>query len=272
MNFDRSQFIGKFTQEAAELVQKLNDGLIRLEKEPHSPPSTALRAGEILKNILRVAHTLKGSSKIMRFQNVSQLAHRMEDLLISIQDGHVRFSDEVFELLFKSVDLMNRGIDEIRRHAEDSIDIEEVCALFDAAVHGEDITSRITQLSQSQTINPKPQSSPHHPSIQETPSDHLSVVSPEQPEQKPNIQETIRVDIGRLDTAIRLVGEMAVSHKRAERALGNLKELQRLARNHFKGVQAMASKNILQFWGIHRRGTKFGSTKSPDFERSRTGL
>lgn len=242
MNFDRSQFIGKFTQEAAELVQKLNDGLIRLEKEPH--------ATEMLKESLRVVHTLKGSSKIMRFHNMNQIAHKMEDLLISIQDSQIRFSDEIFELLFYSVDLISQGIDEILRHGRDSIKIENICAIFDAAVHGEDISSGITQLrplGASQNSSQKPLSPADQTPVQEIPpavnasferrNERATDAAPEKSELSSPIQETIRVDISRLDNAIRLVGEMIVNHKRTERTLGALKDLQRLVRNHLKEAQ-----------------------------------
>ncbi|GAK55732.1 cheA signal transduction histidine kinases [Candidatus Vecturithrix granuli] len=226
MNFDRSQFIGKFAQEAAELVQKLNDGLVRLEKDPQNH--------EILKDILRVTHTLKGSSKIMRFQNVSQLAHKMEDLLISLQDGHLKFNDDLLELLFQGVDLISQGIDAILHHAEDRIEIQNMNEVFDAALHGEKIAFRITQLNRPHVEDEAPfhQETYARKILSEGEALPHQEMYAEKPGLKPKIQETIRVDVQHLDNAVRLVGEMAVSHKRSERTLTALRDLQRLARKH----------------------------------------
>lgn len=226
MNFDRSQFIGKFAQEASELVQKLNDGLIRLEKDPQNY--------EVLKEILRVTHTLKGSSKIMRFQNVSQLAHKMEDLLISLQDGHINFNEDLLDLFFQGVDLISQGIDAILQYAEDRIDIQNMSAIFDAASQGEKIALRAVQLDQSRSEDNmfSQQETPERALLPEDETPLYQDIHVEKPALQPKIQKTIRVDVKYLDNAVRLVGEMAVSHKRSERTLTALKDLQRLARKH----------------------------------------
>jgi two-component system chemotaxis sensor kinase CheA len=56
---------------------------------------------------------------------------------------------------------------------------------------------------------------------------------------KPNVRETIRVGIDRLDDAIRLVGEIAVSQRKTEHRLLVLKELQQVAQNHIKHLYQM---------------------------------
>src|SRR5215469_16150625 len=62
-----------FFETTQELLQSLNDDALRLEKAP--------RDKEIVRSIRRTVHTLKGDSAACGFQELSELAHMMEDAL-----------------------------------------------------------------------------------------------------------------------------------------------------------------------------------------------
>ncbi len=242
MKFDRSIFIGKFTQEAKELIQKLNEGLIRLEKDPQQQDS--------IKELLRASHTLKGSSKILGFNAVSRLSHKMEDLLTGLQDEQLSLTSELVDLLFKTTDLIGQCIEEILQGAE-AIDISDACRVLDRAAAGEDISEEADLLE-------LPAFSPGFPSR----SDHVVQVSPadykisqetqetetttSRPDDIPHqdrdnspsqLEETIRVGVEQLDNVVRLIGEIAVSHRKSNHSLTLLKELQRIGRAHVKQLQ-----------------------------------
>ena len=249
MNFDRSIFIGKFTQEAKELIQKLNTDLIRLEKDPQNH--------YIIKDILRIVHTLKGSSKIMRFQNVSTLSHKIEDLLISVQDAQIALSGDIIELLFRSTDFVSQSIEAILKEAEDSVDIAEICTVLDDAANGGEISSQVSQLdakrekipfSDDVLHNKKERELIREADLKSSPqilpnATHESQTQTSFTEGSPLFQETIRVNVEKLDDAIRLVGEIAVSHRKSERLLSTLKELQRLTRKHVKQIHQLCHGN-----------------------------
>ncbi len=216
MKFDRTIFIQKFTQEARELIQKLNEGLVALEKSPHNHDN------DILKNILRAAHTLKGSSNILRFHRVTKVSHKMEELLTGIQDGQIPLNASRLDVLFKSVDLLEQCVEAIIAHTEDAVDVTTICHTLDNAARGGD-------LSDGSSPPPRidyPRSEPSSASPQS------DVVEPR--EAALHVADTIRVGVDKLDNAIRLLGEVAVSHRKSVHTLGGLKELQRLARAHVK--------------------------------------
>ena len=79
VEFDRSAFISKFQEEAADLLQRLNEGVIALEADP------ANRA--IIDTMLRDAHTLKGSSRMVGLIEVSDVAHWLEDIMVRVRDA-----------------------------------------------------------------------------------------------------------------------------------------------------------------------------------------
>src|ERR1019366_8519111 len=62
-----------FFESATELVQKLNDEALRLEKSP--------RDAETARSLRRIVHTLKGDAAACGFRELSELAHEFEDVL-----------------------------------------------------------------------------------------------------------------------------------------------------------------------------------------------
>jgi two-component system, chemotaxis family, sensor kinase CheA len=68
-----SDLRGLFFESAGELVQKMNEEALRLEKSPGDPESS--------RGLRRTVHTLKGDSAACNFRELSELAHEFEDVL-----------------------------------------------------------------------------------------------------------------------------------------------------------------------------------------------
>ncbi|MEY2937347.1 MAG: hypothetical protein RL033_8096, partial [Pseudomonadota bacterium] len=92
----------EFLSEAQELVENLSRNLLSLEQG---------RAGggridpEHLNEAFRSVHTLKSLSGLFGDKHMSQLSHRLEDLLDDLRLGRQNLSDAVLDLLFTSVDV-----------------------------------------------------------------------------------------------------------------------------------------------------------------------
>ena len=72
--------LGFFIEEASDHLGVLEEGLLRLEKEPAA-------TSELIEPLFRAAHTLKGSANLMTLTDVGAVAHRIEDLLEALRDG-----------------------------------------------------------------------------------------------------------------------------------------------------------------------------------------
>jgi two-component system chemotaxis sensor kinase CheA len=94
--FDRSAFIGKFKEEAAEYLQRLNEGVIALEGGPENRP--------LIDRMLRDAHTLKGSSRMVGLLEISDIAHRLEDIMVGLRDGQRPYVPELSDGFFDALD------------------------------------------------------------------------------------------------------------------------------------------------------------------------
>src|SRR5260370_12371468 len=62
-----------FFESAAELLQNLNEEGLELEKRPQDE--------ETIRQVRRTVHTLKGDSAACGYQELSELAHQLEDVL-----------------------------------------------------------------------------------------------------------------------------------------------------------------------------------------------
>lgn len=94
-----------FAEEAEEHIQNLDTRLAALEKDPANR--------ELIREIRRTAHTLKGSAAMVGFHVVSHTAHLMEDLLDRLFDGSMEVSEPLIELLFvtfNAIDTMVRSL------------------------------------------------------------------------------------------------------------------------------------------------------------------
>lgn len=112
---DMSQYLDLFLEESMENVQKLNQGLLTLESDPEKM--------EAIDEVFRAAHTLKGMSATMGYENVAQLTHKMENLLEKLRDREISFNPAIFTALFKSVDTLERILTNIRQGTESNLDV-----------------------------------------------------------------------------------------------------------------------------------------------------
>ncbi|KPU44653.1 chemotaxis protein CheA [Oxobacter pfennigii] len=115
---DTSQYLTLFLEESAENIENLNQSMLELEKEPQNI--------EIVNEIFRYAHTLKGMSATMGFGNISELTHTMENVLDKLRNGSLKVSTELITILFKCIDHLEKMVDGIRSGGSDSLDYSDI--------------------------------------------------------------------------------------------------------------------------------------------------
>jgi chemosensory pili system protein ChpA (sensor histidine kinase/response regulator) len=124
---DKSGIIEFFLIEAGEHLQNLNTGLLALEKTPDDR--------EVIDELFRAAHTLKGSAAMMGFQGVSDVAHKAEDMLGLFRSGSIPISRDTLNFLFDSVDAVKLLVDGIAaKKSEDPLIVETIAQSFKTIV------------------------------------------------------------------------------------------------------------------------------------------
>ena len=96
--FESPEMIGAFIGEVEEQLQLLENGIVELEQNGE--------AAEVIQELFRVAHTLKGSSATMGFEKMKILTHEMENVLDRIRNGLLEVSVPVIDALFECLDYL----------------------------------------------------------------------------------------------------------------------------------------------------------------------
>jgi len=105
MSEEIEQYLEIFIQEAKEQLEIITQSLLELEKNPKNQ--------EVINEIFRAAHTLKGSSGMMGFTDIQELTHKMEDVFDSIRKGLMKPSPDLIDILFECVDALEKRINHL---------------------------------------------------------------------------------------------------------------------------------------------------------------
>lgn len=92
----------EFTSEAEELLDTLSRDLVEFESQ-----GQGVRP-EVINKIFREVHSLKGLAGMLGFVDISELSHRLEDMLDRLRMGKIEITRELTDLLYDSVDSLNR--------------------------------------------------------------------------------------------------------------------------------------------------------------------
>ncbi|WP_404471896.1 response regulator [Vreelandella venusta] len=186
MALDIRRFVQRFVEEAADHLPRLREGISALEQ------GAADR--EQINELFRAAHTLKGSSRMLKLTPITALAHSTEELLSALRDGTLDASPTVTSLLRQAVDGLSDFVSQLAEGATgDDLPAadEALCSALEQAARGE---------TSPQPPAPLAESSAPAPSTVVAPDSEL------------RLSDTVRVRLDRLDDVIRLMGEVLSGH------------------------------------------------------------
>jgi two-component system chemotaxis sensor kinase CheA len=125
-------YLDAFIRESEEAITELNNSLLTLEGDPSDEAA--------MDSIFRTAHTLKGNFGAMGFDDASDLAHAIEDLLDEVRQGNLEVTAERMDLVFAGVDRIEAIVREIEAEGESSVEtgdlVTEIRGALDDAEAG----------------------------------------------------------------------------------------------------------------------------------------
>ena len=127
-----SQALKEFLGEAEEIIEKLNLDLVTMGDTSDKGESDP----ELINSIFRGAHSLKGLAGMFGFQDVSDLAHHMENLLDNLRLGKIALNDELIEILFESLSFLTRLVHGKSEDESFSCDISPVINRIEKVLAG----------------------------------------------------------------------------------------------------------------------------------------
>lgn len=115
---EMNQYLDLFIEESKEHLQNCNDLLLKLEQSPEDL--------FIVNEIFRSAHTLKGMSATMEFNDLAQLTHQMENVLDLIRNEKLAVSSQVLDVLFLAADYLEEMVESIASGGNGQLNVETV--------------------------------------------------------------------------------------------------------------------------------------------------
>jgi chemotaxis protein histidine kinase CheA len=108
-----TQILQDYCNEARELLEEMDSNLLLIEREGANP--------ELLNNIFREVHCIKGSAQYIGLERSSTLTHGLESLLDRLREGMIDFDAKITDFLFRAKDLVSALVNEVSEdHAEKS--------------------------------------------------------------------------------------------------------------------------------------------------------
>jgi two-component system chemotaxis sensor kinase CheA len=123
MKMDMSQYLDVFLEESKEHLGSLNQRLIELEKDPGNIAA--------LNEIFRAAHTLKGMSSTMGFDDLADLTHHMENVLSDLKEGILPVNSAIIDIIFQCFDRLQMIIDQIEVNGSGTMDNSELISILE---------------------------------------------------------------------------------------------------------------------------------------------
>lgn len=224
-----------FLTETTELLEKLDDDLVALEKAPSDT--------DLLNQIFRSIHTVKGASSFLGFDLLVRVTHKTEDVLNRLRKGELLVTPEIMDVVLEATDLVKtlvadiKGGDIIDREIDETVNklipllSEQAGAMQQAAMTAaapdqptasvppvEDTTVTETPQAQDASSQTPPPEAPLPP-VATTPAPAApKKAAPPKPAEKAgddlSDSSTVRVDVKRLDDLMNQVGELVLERNR----------------------------------------------------------
>src|ERR1700752_428387 len=197
MDFDRDAVLTSFVAETHEGLDLMEQSLIAME--------SSSAGAELLDDIFRVAHTLKGNATSLEFDDLKGFAHAAEDLLDVLREQNTDVTSDVISLLLKAVD--------------------ELRALVKATTSGNPrLTPQKQQLRKQIASEVEKRSKRVTAPLSTGKSRSASVKAGALPG---TAVRTLRTDIDKLDRILNLTGEIVIAQGRLRRMIEKLESEKR---------------------------------------------
>ncbi|MCM3625929.1 chemotaxis protein CheA [Paenibacillus glycanilyticus] len=126
---DMNAYLSMFIDESNDHLQSLNENLLRLESDPEDL--------SIVQSIFRSAHTLKGMSATMGYEDLASLTHEMENVLDLVRNSKLKMDSFIFDTLFKGLDALESMVQDIVGGGTGKADVTAIVASLQSIVKGD---------------------------------------------------------------------------------------------------------------------------------------
>lgn len=234
---DMKEIVESFIVETKEILEKLDVDLVEMEKRPDD--------NELLNSVFRHFHTIKGTSSFLGLDKLTGVTHKGEDILNKLRRGEVILTADIMDALLNAYDKMKSLLFSIEEFQNEDIEVEDtIKSLTDliavlenggsAPQVKKDAKKSKKKVTKGETVKSKKDKpevntpvllevdklAADQPEENEEEQELLKMVNKKPEEEKSKqeaskkVENSIRVDVERLDELLNIVSELVLGRNR----------------------------------------------------------
>ncbi len=177
---DMSRYKKIFMEEAREHLEKISSLSLEMEKNPEDM--------EVINAIFREAHSIKGMAASMGYTPISELTHKVEDLMDLIRKGEIGASSHIVDVMLRAIDVLENQLNAIDTGGDTEAGLTEVLEMIERSRKG-DIPEKQPKSAQKQP--PAEEKAP--PEGKEDQAAYIVTLVVREDEPKPNVKGLLGV-------------------------------------------------------------------------------
>ncbi len=129
MSDEMQEILNDFLTESNEMLEVLDQRFVTLESDPNNT--------DLLNEIFRAMHSMKGSAGFLGFNQLVNVAHRGENILNKLRQGEMAVSPTIISVILETIDVIKAIMADIRATGTDlNVATDAIAATLDAIING----------------------------------------------------------------------------------------------------------------------------------------
>ncbi len=131
--------INVYREETYELIVELESSMLELEENPDN--------AELIDQVFRAMHTIKGSGAMFGFENISEFTHHIETVFDLVRDGKINVDKKLVDQTLAACDQIKMMVDE--KEIDPEV-IDEIMDAFRKMIPDEDLPDKAPVVSMAE--------------------------------------------------------------------------------------------------------------------------
>jgi two-component system chemotaxis sensor kinase CheA len=212
---EMKEIVDSFIVETKEILEKLDLNLIELENRPEDT--------ELLNEIFRSFHTIKGTSGFLGLDKLTQVTHRCEDILNKLRKGEALLDSDIMDGILSAFDQIKELLANIETDLNENVSVDETVEILNKLINK--LENKGTENLKSAAAPAEEKEAKDNSELSDVPvipEDNPAVVEEKITAKEPSknaaagkkSDNTIRVDVERLDELLNIASELVLGRNR----------------------------------------------------------
>jgi two-component system chemotaxis sensor kinase CheA len=177
--------LSDFLDESGQLLQRLNENLLELDEWVTSAGGRSPCDVELLNDMFRSAHSIKGLSAMLGLSSVNSLTHKIENVFDASCKNELTLNGHAVDVVFQACDLLAAMIKQLKESGSEEMDAGHVNAMIQSLLEGAGCARRLS--SQQAAEAAQPAAGSPRPAEHQTAQDSLQQNLPAAPASPQNV-------------------------------------------------------------------------------------